>query len=527
MGELKMIEKKWSKLLLSVGVLGTLTACGNQEANNEQSNNESDSTNFKITTVRWADWGDDFTKGFLEEAEENAGIQIDWDIHLSADWGDRKSVLMAGGDLPDAFLGSITFTDAEIAQNQDVFIPLEELIDENMPNLSKIMESDPKLRAMITSPDGHIYSLPKKLPMRPLIANQMFINQTWLDNLGLDMPDTYEEFIDVLVAFNDGDANGNGDLNDEIPYGVGNFSETFSFILPFDNRLGADNTYEMSLKDDQPVYLRIEESYRDGIAWMSEAYQKGLIDTELFTADTSMSDAKRMNKDVSLVGVAAGWTADATFGLHAEEYVALPPLVGPDGNRYVISDPDHYNYGRNEFMVTTSCENPVELLKWADQFYTDDASIQTFYGSFGVGVEKDGDQYTVLPPQNDTSADEWAWINSLRDFGPKYVEEGFNDRVTIDETQGDGLKLALDNQINKYVLPAFPNVMYSQEELTRLSALYVDIGSYASQTAAKWIVEGGVEEEWSDYLKQLEAMGIDEFMQIQQDAFDRYNAALN
>ena len=58
-----------------------------------------------------------------------------------------------------------------------LFIPLEDLIKENMPNLTKAMEQEPKLKAMITSPDGHIYSLPKKLPMRPTVGNQLFINK--------------------------------------------------------------------------------------------------------------------------------------------------------------------------------------------------------------------------------------------------------------------------------------------------------------------------------------------------------------
>ena len=45
--------------------------------------------------------------------------------------------------------------------------------------------------------------------------------------------------------------------------------------LPFNNRLGADNTYEMSVKDGKPVYLRTEESYKQGIAAMHDAYKKG------------------------------------------------------------------------------------------------------------------------------------------------------------------------------------------------------------------------------------------------------------
>ncbi len=84
--------------------------------------------------------------------------------------------------------------------------------------------------------------------------------------------------------------------------------------------------------------------------------------------------------------------------------------------------------------------------------------------------------------------------------------------------------MKLDSEINQYALPAFPNVSYSQEELTRLSAIYVDINSYATQMASKWVVEGGIDKEWDDYIKQLKAMGLDEFMQIQEAAFERYQS---
>ena len=85
--------------------------------------------------------------------------------------------------------------------------------------------------------------------MRPTVANQLFINKKWLDNLGLKVPETYDDLVKVLQEFKDKDANGNGDASDEIPFGAGNFDPTFSYILPFNNRLGADNTYEMSVKD--------------------------------------------------------------------------------------------------------------------------------------------------------------------------------------------------------------------------------------------------------------------------------------
>ena len=69
-----------------------------------------------------------------------------------------------------------------------------------MPNLKAAFEADPELKAVCTSRDGRIYSLPKKLPLRPKVCGDvMCINQEWLDNLGLETPKTYKELEEVLV----------------------------------------------------------------------------------------------------------------------------------------------------------------------------------------------------------------------------------------------------------------------------------------------------------------------------------------
>lgn len=523
-----MLRKKIGSYIFIASSLLLVAGCndsgdngnGTSSSGDTESPGQSADTEYTIATVRWADWGEDFLQGFVAETEEEADININWDVYLNSDWGERKGVMMAGGELPDAFLGSITLNDSDVAQFSDSFLPLENLIQENMPNLVAAMEEDPNLEPLITSPDGHIYSLPTKLPLRPQAGNQLFINQQWLDNLGLDMPDTWEDFHDVLRAFNEEDANGNGDPNDEIPFGGGNADTVLSYLLPFGTSMSPGDREWLALVDGEPVYLPTADFYREGLQWMHEGYSEGLIDPEIFTQDTSMSDAKRQNAGDSLVGVAVGWTPDALFGPNAEEYVALPPLAGPDGERHVHSDAEVYS--RNEFIITTQAENPERLLQWADLFYTEDASIQTFYGSFGVGVEKEDDgTYTVLEAP-DGDADSFAWINSFRDFGPKYVSEGFNDKVTLPEDTGDGLKLRLDEEVNEYTTEQYPNVSFTAEELSRISTLGVDIGSYVTAMQAQWVVEGGVEEQWDTYMATLEQMGFDEFMQIQLDAFERF-----
>lgn len=511
-----MMKKKVNILLSGALAASLLVGCSKDSAT---STSKEDGT-YKIATVRWSDWGDDFLKGFVEKTEKEAGISVDWDTYLNSEWGDKKSLLMAGGDLPDAFWGSLALGDADIAKNSGLFIPLEDLIEENMPNLKAAFDADPALRAMVTSPDGHIYSLPKKLPLRPTAGNSLFINKEWLDNLGLSMPDTYEEFYNVLKAFKEKDANGNGDPNDEIAYQ----GDVLSYILPFGLPKGAYST-AMTVKDGKPSFMATEDAYREGIEWMHKAYAEGLIDQEVFTQDEAMAEAKRKSEEGSLVGVSSGWTPDATFGPNSAEYVQLPALEGPDGQRYVMTDAPVY--ARNEFMITTKAKDPAKLLKWADKFYTEDASIQTFYGSFGVGVEKGEDgKYKVLDAPKGESADIFAWTNSFRDFGPKYIGEGFNEKVTLPTNGGDGLKLELDKQINKYVKEQFPNVVYTAEEMNRLNTLSVDLTSYVQSTQSKWVVEGGATKEWDSYISQLKKMGYDEYMEIQNKAFDRYQKTL-
>lgn len=63
-----MKKRIFKSMLLSGLVLSALTACGTSESSSSTTSDESN--DFTITTVRWSDWGDDFTKGFLEEAEK-------------------------------------------------------------------------------------------------------------------------------------------------------------------------------------------------------------------------------------------------------------------------------------------------------------------------------------------------------------------------------------------------------------------------------------------------------------------------
>lgn len=261
---------------------------------------EGDAKQFTVATVRWTDaWPNDFLKeGVMAELEEKAGVDLDWQIYYNSDWSEQKSLLLASGELPDAFVGSICLNASDMAQNKDYFVDLTPYInEETMPNLTKAMEECPELRAACTDRDGKIYSLPKKLPLRPTVCgNGLYINQTWLDNLGLEAPKTLDELTDVLLTFAKEDADGDGDPTNEI--GLTNNAG---------NNLQADSQHILSVwgcmtsrvgnymglnNDGEAVFVPAQENYKEAVEWMHMLWENGVLDPEYFTQDGSAVTAK-------------------------------------------------------------------------------------------------------------------------------------------------------------------------------------------------------------------------------------------
>jgi len=252
-------------------------------------------------------------------------------------------------------------------------------------------------------------------------------------------------------------------------------------------------------------------------------YEEGLIDQELFTQDNTMVTAKQQNPDAPIIGFSNQWIPDAVFGKWKDEYVAIAPIAGLDGNRYQSGDPVGLSLRRNELLITTTCKYPEIAARWADQFYTNEASIQNFWGAIGTVIQKNDDgTYALMSPPEGTSADAWYWEQSVRDFGPKYVSPNFEKNIILDETTGDGLKLVIDKFGSKYVTTPFPNVMYSAEEFQELPTLTTDIDSYVKTTRAQWITKGNIDKEWDAYIKQLNDMGLKRLVEIRTDAYERY-----
>lgn len=149
-----------------------------------------------------------------------SNVQVKFNLVPFETLTEKRNLALAGGDYPDVFY-SARVGSAELARygQQGVFIPLNDLIDKYAPNFKKLMEKYPDIRKGLTMPDGNIYSLPSFYDpdlLSMLIGTPLWINQDWLKKLGMEEPQTTEEFYKYLQAVKATDLNGNG-KHDEIP----------------------------------------------------------------------------------------------------------------------------------------------------------------------------------------------------------------------------------------------------------------------------------------------------------------------
>lgn len=70
----------------------------------------------------------------------------------------------------------------------------------------------------------------------------------------------------------------------------------------------------------------------------------------------------------------------------------------------------------------------------------------------------------------------------------------------------------------------YPNVFMSQEDAEAVARYETDIKQYAEQKKADWILNGGVEDQWDEYIQKLNDLGLEKYLEIKQKYLDDYLA---
>ncbi|MNW38208.1 Lipoprotein LipO precursor [compost metagenome] len=533
---------KSAGLLVLVGVFALSGCSGGGESKNQAVNPDQDA-NFNKTglpivkeavTLKMvspkAALAPDYSKmEIFKRLEKQTNVKINWENIPDTDFAEKKNLLLASGDLPDAFYGA-GFTDYDLINygKDGTIIPLEDLIDKYAPNLKALLDRRPDIKLAITAPDGHIYGLPSweenKLDTNPFFH---VINKNWLDKLGLKVPQTLDEYTQTLIAFKTKDPNGNGKA-DEIPLSFMHM-QWCSDIAGIFGAFGLpDNLEHRIVREGKVIFTASQPQYKEALKYIHDNwYKQGLIDRESFTQDAAQYLAKGKTPDETL-GSYVWWEVEEVVGPErSKDYALLPPLKGPNGDQ-MIGHSNGGGPGRGGFVITKENRYPAMTMRWIDQQYDPYMAAQIHWGPLDVVFKKDEKGKLVnLPLPKGVSAGEFRQKVAPGTGNPGVIT--FDDFGKVVDMEPRAQKRA--DYLDKYYTPYmtkenYPSIFFEPDELDKINRIEPELIKYVNTQRGKFIVDGDVDEKWDSYVKTLEKMGLNELMEIYQKGLDRYNANL-
>ncbi|MEK3697543.1 extracellular solute-binding protein [Paenibacillus sp. FSL R10-2199] len=286
---MKMHKTKWLSSALTLGIAAAtlLSGCAN---NTDTANNKTDSpatsspeaTNSKSKAVSVSmfdrggvssDEGTYEDNRWVKWIKEQSGIDVKIIPVPRAQAQDKLNVLIASNQAPDliwefdrSYIGKLV--------TQGAIQPIDEYIEKYSTSYKAYLEAHPELKPYLTF-DGKMYAVATERTMNSVANHGAWIRQDWLDKLGLAMPTTIDELLQVAQAFKDGDPDGNG-AADTTPI-VG--STTFDFY----SAIYADMNNQWYLEDDKMAYGALLDRFGDVMSLEKQVYEQGLVDKEYLT----------------------------------------------------------------------------------------------------------------------------------------------------------------------------------------------------------------------------------------------------
>ncbi|MFC2584301.1 MAG: extracellular solute-binding protein [Lachnoanaerobaculum saburreum] len=555
---IKKIYKKVFIFTVVATVIFTTTGCGElffgyNRADTKQALDESYTFPLKeketitgLISYPTASEPDPNKRAIFERLEQKTNVHVDWTAIPSDQWGDKIALQMVNYKTLQDFVFSGGFSDSNLLKyaDQGVIIPLEDYIEKDMPNLKKVFEKYPEYKTMVTATDGHIYSLPwieqlgEGKTAIQTVGGMSYINKKWLDFLKLEVPTDIESFENVLQQFKDHASEIQAEFNIEgsiIPMSciVNNGDQDPAILINgFGEGYGdADKDRHIAVTEDKKVIsAATQEGYKDGIKWLHKLYAKGLIDPECFTQEWSTYVSKGKS---GRYGVCFTWDIANIDNL--KDWVPLPALTADIRNITPQNGSFTSGFDRGRCVVTALAKHPALVCSWLDQMYAPIQSPQNNWGTYG---EKD--KFNIFVMSTNSKGEPMLKHAPLGDVSPVEVREAqsvggplaiLNEYYNVYVTVPDDAQYRLDwikdiytpDMNTKYV---YPNVFMSQKDTEEISNLLADIKAEINTKKSDWIMNGMSDEDWNEYIKKLDAYGLQRFLEIYQSYLDKYFEAL-
>ena len=407
------MKKRTVSILLACAMLVGVVGCGEKET----ATTANESSAGKVENVEEvADDADGdkpvvkfvFTKGgfegipendvILQTIEEKANITLDHIAPPAANYAEQVNLILSGDkdELPDMVkLNAQMFNDIYDYVDQGALMDLTELVKE-CPNILENIPAEALERCTI---DGKLYAIPTFCsPNRYNVV----IRQDWLDNLGLDVPETLEDYHEVLKAFTFDDPDGNGK---DDTFGLSGLNmETWDPIFGAFGVMAPIPSYNASgtywyLEDGELKPQVTNPVMKEALGLIRDWYAEGIIDPEFITISTDdVLNDKAMKNQIGMSYHWWTWEPKLEGPMREVDpevtFARIAPPVGKDGKSGVRG----VNLINGCVVMLNNASNPEACMRLLDWMHSEEGMMTVYTGVEGIHWEKKDDgTYEPLP----------------------------------------------------------------------------------------------------------------------------------
>lgn len=459
----------------------------------------------------------------VQRLEEQTNINLEWEMIKASDWKTKTNLMFASGEYPDIIIcPNGTLDDEEYGVTQGLVIPLDSYIDQYMPIYKERIANEPSDPTVsLVASDGQKYSVGYLVGQNINTSAHTFINQEWLDAVGMEAPDTVEELTEVLRAFKTKDPNGNGEA-DEVPLQMGLDTGYYGFryMLPMFG-LPVDHDKWIYIDDNKQVQFAADkDEFRAAVEWLHQMYEEGLTDPEILSQDFTTVETKLKEGNV---GFFTAWRLLAMGfddGVAASSVCIQPPSAeGTNALMHRILE-----VARPGAFVTCTNEHIPETMRLLDAMLETEMQFSLYYGEQDA---TDGTGWTYnengkIDSINDGSVEVRNYLDcNTMFFAPgEYISATFNMPAQRIEKTTYCKDYEEAGHIQKYSNDYLDMAPLTAEQVAEAGLTETDINTTVWEGVANFVADGVTDESWEQFTAKFKTIGVDDYVQMFQDAID-------
>ena len=462
----------------------------------------------------------------MEYITEKTNISLELLEQSMMTANEKFNLMVASQDYPDiisAFDESYS-GGAVKGYEDDVIIDLTDLMEENAPNYMAYIQQDQQNYRDAYNDDGQMLFM-NGYNDYYVQARGNVIRQDLLDKLGLDIPVTYDDYHDVLEAFK----------NDGIEYPIwmpqavqGGALLSAGFGV---SGYTLQKTGTHFFQKDGTVYSSfLTEEYKEFLQLMAQWYSEGLMAKDFYAIVDDMgstSESEILNGNVGVWYHMADkiGTYNESASVEGFKAVGLADAVQQEGDISHFYQNEGSSKTTNKgISISVQAEDPEDILKFFDWFFTKEGSTVANYGIEGTSFEYDAEgnpQYTDLIANNpDYTFQQIALLYCWADI-PTIVDRDRSFQSTYTQDSLDAIELYGKNTDGAYEMPA--RLSFTAAESDEYASTIGDIETRADEQIVRFVIgELNFDSDWDAFVQELKDMGLERCVELKKAALDRY-----